>query len=72
FPAQLKGTWVESAFNDYGRIGHIDYVKEQLSIAVKFAKDRNVPIYCGEFGVFAADSPEIDRSFWYEYIRKEL
>jgi endoglucanase len=72
FPAQLKGTWVESAFNDYGRIGHIDYVKEQLSIAVKFSKDRNVPIYCGEFGVFAAASPEIDRSFWYEYIRKEL
>ena len=72
FPAQLKGTWVESAFNDYGRIGHIDYVKEQLSIAVKFAKERNVPIYCGEFGVFAAASPEIDRTFWYEYIRKEL
>jgi endoglucanase len=72
FPAQLKGTWVESAFNDYGRIGHIDYVKEQLSIAVKFAKERNVPIYCGEFGVFASASPEIDRTFWYEYIRKEL
>ena len=72
FPAQLKGTWVESAFNDYGGIGHIDYVKEQLSIAVKFAKERNVPIYCGEFGVFASASPEIDRTFWYEYIRKEL
>ena len=72
FPTQLKGTWVESAFNDYGRIGHIDYVKEQLSIAVKFAKERNVPIYCGEFGVFASASPEIDRTFWYEYIRKEL
>lgn len=72
FPSQLKGTWVESAFNDYGRIGHIDYVKEQLSIAVKFAKERNVPIFCGEFGVFATASPEIDRTFWYEYIRKEL
>jgi len=72
FPFQLKGTWVESAFNDYGRIGHIDYVKEQLTIAVKFAKERNVPIFCGEFGVFATASPEIDRTFWYEYIRKEL
>jgi endoglucanase len=72
FPNQLKGTWVESAFNDYGRIGHIDYVKEQLSIAVKFAKERNVPIFCGEFGVFASASPEVDRTFWYEYIRKEL
>ena len=72
FPSQLKGTWVESAFNDYGRIGHIDYVKEQLTIAVKFAKERNVPIFCGEFGVFATASPEIDRTFWYEYIRKEL
>ena len=72
FPNQLKGTWVESAFNDYGRIGHIDYVKEQLSIAVKFAKERNVPIFCGEFGVFASASPEVDRTFWFEYIRKEL
>jgi endoglucanase len=72
FPNQLKGTWVESAFNDYGRIGHIDYVKEQLSIVVKFAKERNVPIFCGEFGVFASASPEVDRTFWYEYIRKEL
>lgn len=72
FPAQLKGTWVESAFNDYGRIGHLNYVKDQLSVAVKFAKERNVPIFCGEFGVFAANSPETDRAFWYEVIRKEL
>lgn len=71
-PTNLKGTWVESAFNGYYKVGNVDFIKEQLAIATKFAKDRNVPIFCGEFGVNSNGSNNTDRVKWYEIVRKEL
>lgn len=71
-PTNLKGTWVESAFNGYYKVGNIDFIIEQIAIATKFAKDRNVPIFCGEFGVNSNGSNNTDRVKWYEMVRKEL
>lgn len=72
FPASLKGTWVEGSFNDYKNSGTIEKVHQLIDIAVKFAQERNVPIYCGEFGVYDLNSPDADRTYWYGEVRKYL
>ncbi len=72
FPEILKGTWVESSFKNYYQVGNINFIKEQLAIVTKFAKERNVRVFCGEFGVNSNGSNNIDRVRWYEMVRKEL
>ena len=70
FPAELKDTWIEDAFNNYAGEGNLDHVKELIDIAVEFKNTRNVPIFCGEFGVYMKNSNNNDRVFWYSEIRK--
>lgn len=72
FPAGLNGTWVESAFNDYQNTGTVAKVKELIDIAVQFKNDRNVPVYCGEFGVYIPNSDNDDRVAWYDTVRTYL
>lgn len=72
FPATLKGTWIESAFNDYKNTGTVAEVKRLIDIAVKFGQERNVPLYCGEFGVYDLKSPDPDRTYWYGVVREHL
>jgi endoglucanase len=72
FPDDLKGTWVESNFNDYPNTGNVSSVKALLDIAIQFRNTRNVPVYCGEFGVYIPNSRNDQRVFWYETVRKYL
>ncbi len=72
FPSSLTGTWIESAFNNYPTEGTISKVKSQIDIAVQFKQNRNVPIFCGEFGVYIPNSGQPDRVFWYETVRRYL
>lgn len=71
-PAELKGTWVESSFHSYPGDGTVSKVKALIDIAVNFAIQRNVPIYCGEFGVYDLNSPADDRVYWYNIVRNYL
>jgi hypothetical protein len=34
-----------------------DYIKDQIAIADRISKERNVPVYCGEYGVIDRVSP---------------
>jgi len=72
FPASLKDTWVESLFNDYPNTGNVTSVKALLDIAIDFKNSRNVPVFCGEFGVYIPNSSNNHRVFWYETVRKYL
>ncbi|MBK7872753.1 MAG: cellulase family glycosylhydrolase [Saprospiraceae bacterium] len=72
FPSSLRGTWVESAFNNYANEGTVSKVKELIDIAVQFKESRNVSIFCGEFGVYIPNSNNEDRVFWYDIVRKYL
>jgi endoglucanase len=72
FPDILKGTWVESEFNNYPGAGNVDHVKSLLDIAIQFKNSRNVPVFCGEFGVYIPNSKNNHRVFWYETVRKYL
>jgi endoglucanase len=71
-PNALKGSWIESAFNNYGNEGTIESVKALIDIAEQFKNARNVPVFCGEFGVYIPNSNNDDRVYWYEIVRQYL
>ena len=65
-PDDLKGTWIEGSLNNsYKNDGTEAKVKELINIAIKFRDERNVTIFCGEFGVYIPNSPPEDRVSWY-------
>jgi endoglucanase len=71
-PASLAGTWWEDMYNDYPTQGNETWVKSQLDIAVQFQTDRNVRLWCGEFGAYNAASPSEDRATWSGIVRSYL
>lgn len=71
-PTSLNGTWIENSFNNYQNEGTIARVQQLLDIAEQFGASRNVPMFCGEFGVFIPNSDPADRIFWYETVRQYL
>ncbi|MBA4056267.1 MAG: hypothetical protein C0490_16245, partial [Marivirga sp.] len=71
-PNALKGTWVESLMNTYASDGTVAKIKQQLDIAVSFSIQRQVPVFCGEFGVHIPNSNNEDRVAWYAAVRNYL
>ena len=69
-PAELKDTWIEKALSSYSAEGNLDHVKKLIDIAVDFKNTRNVPVFCGEFGVYMNNSNNSDRVYWYQEVRK--
>ncbi|MFP4488985.1 MAG: glycoside hydrolase family 5 protein [Bacteroidales bacterium] len=67
-PAEFKDTWVEKLYQNYPAEGTADRVRELVDIAVQFRKERNVPIFCGEFGVYRPNSDEKHRVYWYDIV----
>ncbi len=75
YPTELDATasWVKNELlYNYKNNGTVAKVQSQLNIAINFSKQRNVPIFCGEFGVYIPNSPEPDRIYWYNEVRKYL
>lgn len=71
-PSQLAGTWVQNSWNSYPSDGTVSKVYSLLSKAVNFQTSRNAKMFCGEFGVYTPNSPDSDRVYWYEMVRKYL
>jgi endoglucanase len=71
-PASLKNTWIESSLNSYPNDGTVARVKQLIDNAINFKNSRHVNIFCGEFGVFMANSNPDDRSYWYSIVRQYL
>jgi endoglucanase len=71
-PPVLKGTWVESSLNAYSRDGTVQRVNELIDVAVKFRDERQVPVFCGELGVYRQSSDNDQRVHWYEVVRSYL
>jgi len=70
---ELKGTWIESSLNhSYHNDGTPQKLYYALNRAVVFSKARDVPVFCGEFGVYMIQSPEADRAVWYEVVAGAL
>lgn len=71
-PSELSGTWVETLYTNYPGDGTGEMIRQWLDIAIDFREGRDVPIYCGEFGVYNLNSPHNDRTRWYDTVRNYL
>jgi endoglucanase len=71
-PFDLIGTWAEGSYSEYKNVGNEEKVREWIDIAANFSESRNVPVWCGEFGVYDVNCPYDDRTYWYGVVRKYL
>jgi endoglucanase len=71
-PNAMRGTWIESALRDYERSASDAVLNASLDRVVAFSRERNVPVFCGEFGVFIPNSLPEDRVRWYEFVTNAL
>jgi len=71
-PSAVRGTWIVSSLNNYQREAAFSTLNHTLDKAVTFSRARNVPVYCGEFGVYMLNSGNEDRIRWYEFITNAL
>jgi len=71
-PAGLKGTWVEGALQQYGQNAVPAALSATLDKAAAFAQERDVPVFCGEFGVYMIQSFPADRVTWYRTVAAML
>jgi endoglucanase len=71
-PGQYAGTWVGSLFSSYTQDGTVKKIRELIDIAVRFREQRGAALYCGEFGVYQPNSPEVDRVEWYKEVSTYL
>ena len=51
---------------------NIATMEKEIQVAVDWAKERHVPLWCGEFGVFIDHSKPEDRDRWIADMRKTL
>jgi endoglucanase len=72
-PSELRGTWIEGSLN-YSYANDATYTKlsSTLDRAVAFSRDRDVPVFCGEFGVYMINSHNEDRVRWYAFVADAL
>jgi endoglucanase len=71
--SKLRGTWIESNLrNDYKKESDVAFMRKTLDRVVEFSNGRDVPVFCGEFGVYDLVSPEADRVLWYEVVTDML
>jgi len=72
-PADLRGTWVEGALSaDYSRAASPATLNATLDRVVAFSRERDVPVFCGEFGVYMINSKQKDRVTWYGFVANAL
>lgn len=69
-PDDLKRTWVEDSVRySYKRDASVAALANKLDKAVQFSRERgNLPLLCGEFGVYIPNSFNEDRVRWYQLV----
>ena len=71
-PFRLRKTWIKNAMKEYPNDASPSKLLDILDKVVAFSRERNVPVFCGEFGVYMRVSPPEDRVLWYEFVSKAL
>jgi endoglucanase len=68
--AELKGTWVDSSIRySYKKDATVEALAKQLDKTAQFSQEHgDVPLLCGEFGVYIPNSLQEDRLRWYEIV----
>ena len=71
-PVEWAGEWYEELYNDYPSVASDEFVYRLIDTAINFRETRNVPVYCGEFGVNLINCEEEDRAYWISLVRNYL
>ncbi|KAA3612157.1 MAG: T9SS C-terminal target domain-containing protein [Calditrichaeota bacterium] len=71
-PTSLRNSWIANSYDAYPTEGNSVKIKELFDIAINFAAQRNVPIFCGEFGVLMDNSENGDRVRWHKVVTDYL
>ena len=71
-PSVFTGTWLEGEYNNYPTRGTEAYIRSVLQLAVDFKNSRNVPVFCGEIGVYMEFADPDDRNYWHRVVREFL
>ena len=69
---KLKGTWIENSLSNYEHDAASSMLLSTLDRVTAFSRERDVPVFCGEFGVYIPQSPPEDRVVWYEFVAGAL
>jgi len=70
-PPDLRGTSVDRYLRiSYPTDGTKAALGKELDTVAKFSKQRNVPVFCGEFGVLRRTSLPDDRVRWHKAVRE--
>jgi endoglucanase len=64
----FTGTWVEEALKYYEVDAKTEKLNATLDKALDFSKERGVPVFCGEFGVYMKQCDPASRARWYEFV----
>jgi endoglucanase len=67
--SQYYGTWIEDAYNGYDSDAKLQNIYDSMNIPALFKQQRNVPVFCGEFGAYREKCEDVHRLFWYLAIR---
>jgi len=71
-PNELRGTWLEDSLRNYPSEGTTAALTRKIDQAVAFMRQRNVPVFCGEFGVYKYNALPEDRIRWIQFVRETL
>jgi len=72
-PRELRGTWIENSLTyNYANDASFQKLSSTLDRAVAFSRERDVPVFCGEFGVYMINSNQEDRVRWYTFVADAL
>lgn len=69
-PEELLGTWVEGALeSSYRNDGVVQRIREAIDRVDHWKTLKNVPVFCGELGVYIPNSDPVERAYWYSVVR---
>ncbi|HMB00034.1 MAG TPA: glycoside hydrolase family 5 protein [Spirochaetota bacterium] len=71
-PPELRNTWIDTRLQQYHRNGTVEKIKKKIDIAAAFKNKHQVPLFCGELGVYKPNSNPRDRIHWYKTVRQYL
>lgn len=61
-----------SLYTNYSKTSTEEYIKNNLNNWLAFAKEKNIKLFCGEFGVLMTYANNDQRCSWYKMVREYL
>lgn len=68
-PSEFIGSYNEADFDDYPELGNVEYIRNRIQKAVDFANERNVPVFCGEWGVLNKLAEQDDYCYYHRAVK---